>query len=78
MIATKGGVGQYVAQGSDDIDDVTKAETTVAYWLTYHTLPMSAADEFSKMVRQCSRHARLPRRILLVSALKLYIIMYCL
>ena len=54
MIATKGGMGQYVAQGNNAIDGVTKAETTVAYWLTYHTLPMSGADEFSKMVRQCS------------------------
>ncbi|KAI0233762.1 hypothetical protein LSAT2_016029 [Lamellibrachia satsuma] len=27
MVATKGGMGQYVAKGSDAIDGVTKAET---------------------------------------------------
>ena len=33
MVATKGGVGQYVAKGSNDIDGVTKVETMVAYRL---------------------------------------------
>ena len=46
MIATKGSMGQYVAKDNDDIDGVTK----VAYWLAYHNLPMSAADEFNRMV----------------------------
>ena len=48
MVATKGGVRQYVAKGNDAIDGVTMAETMVTYWLTYHNLPMSA--EFSRMV----------------------------
>ena len=47
MVATKGSMGHYVAKRNNATDGVTKAKTTVAYWLTYHNLPMS---EFSKMV----------------------------
>ncbi|KAI0238512.1 hypothetical protein LSAT2_010763 [Lamellibrachia satsuma] len=36
--------------GSDDTDGATKAKMVVAYWLTYHNLPKSAADELSRMV----------------------------
>ena len=50
MVATKGDMGQYVAESNNSIDGVTKAETMEANWLAYHTLPMSAADEFSRMV----------------------------
>ena len=48
-ILTKGGMDQYVANGNNAID-VTKAETMLAYWLAYNNLPMSTADEFSRMI----------------------------
>ncbi|KAI0239083.1 hypothetical protein LSAT2_010148 [Lamellibrachia satsuma] len=45
MVLTKGGMDQYVANDNNAID-VTKAETMLAY----NNLPMSAADEFSRMI----------------------------
>ena len=42
-------MGPYVAKANDAIDGVTKTEMMVAYWLAYHNLSMSAADEFSRM-----------------------------
>ena len=41
---------QYVAHGENEVDCVMRAETMVAYWIAHHNLPMSAADEFSRMV----------------------------
>ena len=48
--ATKGGIGQYIAQGNNAIDGVKRAETKIAYWVAYHNVPMSATDELSKML----------------------------
>ena len=48
--STKGWMLQYVAHGENEVDCVTRAETMVAYWIAHHNLPMSAADEFSRMV----------------------------
>ena len=48
--STKGGMVQYVAHGQNKVDGVTKPETMVTYWIAHHNLPMSAADEFSRMV----------------------------
>ena len=48
--STNGGMVQYVAHGQNEVDGVTKPETMVTYWIAHHNLPMSAADEFSRMV----------------------------
>ena len=50
-----------VAHGENEVDGVTRAETMVAYWIAHHNLPMSAADEFSRMVPKCSQTARSPK-----------------
>ena len=46
---------QYVAHGQNEVDGVTRAETMVAYWIAHHNLPMSAADEFSRVVPSASK-----------------------
>ena len=61
VVATKGGMGQYVAKGDNAIDGVTKAETRMAYWLAYHNLPMSAAEEYSRMVASLFPDSRIAK-----------------
>ena len=48
--STNGGMVQYVAHGQKEVDGVTRAKTMFAYWIAYHNLPMSAANECSRMV----------------------------
>ena len=50
VLASKGGMDNYFAQGSNAVVGLTKAYTMVVCCLACH--PTSAADEFSKMVRE--------------------------
>ena len=56
--STKGGMVQYVAHGQNEVDIVSRAETMFVYWITHHNLPMSAANEFSRMVPKLFRNRK--------------------
>ena len=47
--STNGGMVQYVAHGQKEVIGVT------AYWIAHQNLPMSAANEFSRMVSNRQR-----------------------
>ena len=56
--STKGGMVQYVAHGQNEVDLVSRAETMFVYWIAHHNLPMSAANEFSRMLPKLFRNSK--------------------
>ena len=61
-----------VAHGENEVDGVTRAETMVA--IAHHNLPMSAADEFSRMVPKLFPDSKIAKTVF--SWLHIYIYIY--